>query len=166
MASLFASMIPPQNALSPFVQFVKSIAIAFINSVQAMIFAAGGALFAKGITTFGLSMIADAPLLAAAWVALEAAKGFIGGFADGGLFKTSGNRSSDSGMARLSNNEFIVNSRATANNLPALQAMNSGASFQSENTEGVYISADVLQLLKVVKGANQQNRQRTNWKRF
>jgi len=49
-----------------------------------MIFAAGSAAFAKGITSFGLSLITDLPLMAAAWAGLEAAKGVISGLATGG----------------------------------------------------------------------------------
>lgn len=84
MGSLFASLVPPQGTTSPFVQFMKTIVTGFLTSIQAMILGANAALLAKGITTFGISLLTDAPLLAAAWVALEAAKGFIGGFAQGG----------------------------------------------------------------------------------
>jgi hypothetical protein len=83
MGSLFASLVPPQAALSPLEQFMKQIVITFINAVQGLVLAAAAALPAKGITTFGISMITDAPLLAAAYAALEIAKGFIGGFAKG-----------------------------------------------------------------------------------
>lgn len=67
-------------------QFMKSIVTTIINGVQAMIFAQGGAAFAKGITSFGLSLITDLPLLAAAWAGLEAAKGVISGLEAGGTF--------------------------------------------------------------------------------
>lgn len=83
MGSLFASLVPPQAALSPLEQFMKQIVITFINAVQGLVLAAAAALPAKGITTFGISIITDAPLLAAAYAALEIAKGFIGGFAKG-----------------------------------------------------------------------------------
>ena len=83
MGNLFASLVPPQAALSPLEQFMKQIVITFINAVQGLVLAAAAALPAKGITTFGISMITDAPLLAAAYAALEIAKGFIGRFAKG-----------------------------------------------------------------------------------
>lgn len=83
MGNLFASLVPPQAALSPLEQFMKQIVITFINAVQGLVLAAAAALPAKGITTFGISMITDAPLLAAAYAALEIAKGFVGGFAKG-----------------------------------------------------------------------------------
>jgi len=166
MGNFFGSLVPPQDALSPFNQFVKSIALSFINSVQAMIFAAGGAASAKGITTFGISLITDLPLLAAAWTALEAAKGFIGSFADGSdVLRLAGNRSSDSGIARVSNGEMIMNARAVSQNLPTLQAMQRGGSMQGDDS-GVFISADVAGFLKIHKKATKDLRQLSKWKRF
>ena len=67
-----------------FKNFMKQIVNAFITSVQAMLFAAGSAAAAKGITSFGLSLITDLPQIAAAWVGLELAKGLIQGLATGG----------------------------------------------------------------------------------
>jgi len=165
MATLFGSFVPEQGEQSAFVQFVKSIATAFISSVQAMILASNAALFAKGITTFGISLISDAPLLAAAWVALEAAKGFIGGFADGGIIKASGNRSSDSGIARVSNGEMIMNARAVQSNYPALQAMNRGGSMGGNDT-AIYFSADLAAFTKQTRKSQRDIRQQSKWKRF
>jgi hypothetical protein len=47
-------------------------------------------------------------------------------FKDGGYVSGPGGPRSDSVPARLSNGEFVVNSRATANNRPLLEAINSG----------------------------------------
>ena len=78
------------SANDAFKKFLKSIVNAFISSVQAMLFAAGSAAAAKGITSFGISLITDLPQIALAWVGLEMAKGIIAGLATGGSF--------DSGM--------------------------------------------------------------------
>ena len=63
---------------------MKSVVSAFLTSVQAMLLGAEGAAAAKGITSFGLSLITDLPAIAGAWLALEAAKGIIAGLAHGG----------------------------------------------------------------------------------
>lgn len=68
----------------PFRQFMKSIISSFLTSIQAMLLGAEGAAAAKGITSFGLSLITDLPAIAGAWLALEAAKGIIAGLAQGG----------------------------------------------------------------------------------
>ena len=73
-----------QTAMEGLKNSLKAIVNTFISSVQAMIFAAGGAAAAKGITSFGLSLITDLPALATAWAALEMAKGVVGGLAKGG----------------------------------------------------------------------------------
>jgi len=81
---LFSSMIQGgDDALEALKDTMKGIVNAFITSVQAMIFAAKGAAAAKGITTFGLSLITDLPALAGAWIALEVAKGIISGLHEG-----------------------------------------------------------------------------------
>lgn len=126
--------------------FLKNIVNAFITSVQAMIFAAGGAAAAKGITTFGLSLITDLPELAAAWVALEAAKGVISGFAQGGYVSGAGTSTSDSIPAMLSNGEFVVNAAATRSNLPLLSAINNNANFtpaMATPVNNVYIYSEI-----------------------
>ena len=48
------------------------------------------------------------------------------GFASGGLVRGPGTDRSDSILARLSNNEFVVNARSTAMHLPLLHAINQG----------------------------------------
>ncbi len=68
----------------PFKDFLKSIVSTFLTSIQAMLLGAEGAAAAKGITSFGLSLIADLPAIAGAWLALEAAKGIIAGLQHGG----------------------------------------------------------------------------------
>lgn len=47
-------------------------------------------------------------------------------FAQGGLVRGPGTTTSDSILARLSNREFVVNARATADYLPLLRAINAG----------------------------------------
>jgi len=47
-------------------------------------------------------------------------------FANGGKISGPGNGRSDSILARLSNGEFVVNAKATAQNLPLLQSINKG----------------------------------------
>ncbi|WP_085908277.1 tape measure protein [Kiloniella majae] len=51
----------------------------------------------------------------------------IPGFADGGRIRGPGGPRSDSLLAKVSNNEFIVNAAATSKNLPLLEAINSGS---------------------------------------
>jgi tape measure domain-containing protein len=48
-------------------------------------------------------------------------------FATGGRISGPGSGTSDSILARLSNGEFVVNAKATRNNLPLLESINSGA---------------------------------------
>ena len=52
--------------------------------------------------------------------------GAIFGFADGGRVRGPGTGTSDSIPARLSNGEYVVNARATTQNLALLEAINSG----------------------------------------
>lgn len=115
------------NALDGFKNFLKSIANAFITTVEAMLFAAQGGSFAKAILSLGASLITDMPWTVAGFVALEAARGIIGSFADGGLISGAGTGRSDSNLARVSNGEFIMNAESTRQNLPFLMAMNSGS---------------------------------------
>ena len=89
-----------------FKSFLKSIVNTFITSVQAMIFAAKGAAAAKGITSFGLSLITDLPALAAAWLALEAAKGIIQGLNKGGQVQGFGD--TDTVPAMLTPGEYVI----------------------------------------------------------
>jgi phage-related minor tail protein len=80
--SFFKSL--TEGKAAPFNQFIKSVVSTFLTSIQAMLLGAEGAAAAKGITTFGLSLITDLPAIAGAWLALEAAKGIIAGLAGGG----------------------------------------------------------------------------------
>jgi len=73
-----------EGKAAPFNNFLKSVVSTFLTSIQAMLLGAEGAAAAKGITTFGLSLITDLPAIAGAWLALEAAKGIIAGLAAGG----------------------------------------------------------------------------------
>lgn len=60
-------------------------------------------------------------------LATFATGGFVGlqAFADGGSVRGPGTGTSDSILARLSNGEFVVNAKATANYLPLLEEINS-----------------------------------------
>lgn len=73
-----------EGKAAPFNQFIKSVVSTFLTSIQAMLLGAEGAAAAKGITSFGLSLITDLPAMAGAWLALEAAKGILAGLAGGG----------------------------------------------------------------------------------
>ena len=85
LSNLFAAMAQGgQDAMEGLKVALKSIVSTFITAVQGMIIAAAAAMSAKAITSFGLTMISDAPLLALAWAGLEAAKGVISGLATGG----------------------------------------------------------------------------------
>ena len=85
LSGLFTGLIQGgENAVDALKQTMKTIVNTFITSIQAMILASTGGMFAKAITTFGISLITDAPWLASAWAGLEAAKGVIGGLEKGG----------------------------------------------------------------------------------
>lgn len=60
--------------------------------------------------------------------------GYVGGFAMGGFVSGAGTARSDSIPAMLSNGEFVINSRATANNRQLLEAINSNASVSTAPT--------------------------------
>ncbi|HCN37976.1 MAG TPA: hypothetical protein DIS94_09735, partial [Bacteroidetes bacterium] len=89
-----------------FKEFMKRIVVTFLTSVQAMLVGAKGASAAKGITTFGLSLITDMPMLAAGYLALEAAKGIIMGLNKGGVVPGSGD--TDSVPAMLTPGEVVI----------------------------------------------------------
>jgi len=165
MGTFFASFVPEQNPLTPFQQLMKSIVLAMLNAVEGMIKLSIASMIGKGILTGGISLLTEAPLLVAALAALEVAKGFIGGFANGGLIQTAGNRSSDSGIARVSNGEMIMNARAVQSNYPALQAMNRGGSMGGNDTT-IYFSADLAAFTKQTKKSQRDIRQQSKWKRF
>lgn len=130
------------NSVSAWNNFLKSIVNSFITSIQAMILAASAALLAKGITTFGISLIADSPMLAAAWLALEAAKGVIAGFSTGGLFRGAGGV--DNNLIAVTDNEYIVNPRATAKWKPFLDMINFGDASPTSNNYGRYANGGIV----------------------
>lgn len=121
-----------------FKNFMKSVVTTFISSVQAMIFASSAALLAKGITTFGISMITDAPLLAGAWLALEMAKGAIGALETGGSFGPGtylvGERGPE--LATFGASGYMYNARETQNILSQPKVSTSVSS-------DIYIKTDV-----------------------
>lgn len=90
LGTLFGAMTSGAKSTDAFKAFMKGIVGTFITSIQAMLLASNAAVLAKGITTFGISLLTDAPMLAAGWLALEAAKGFIGALEKGGDFNRSG----------------------------------------------------------------------------
>lgn len=57
---------------------LKQIAQQAIGIVQTLVLAADASLVAKGITTFGASLITDAPMIALAYAGLEALKAYVG----------------------------------------------------------------------------------------
>ena len=124
---LFASLVPPQGADSPLKQFLKSVVNSIINAVEASILAAEGFAAASSVLSFGLSLIKDAPLLAAALVALEAAKGFIGGFAEGG-YTGSGGKYHPAGVVHAG--EYVVPAHMSSI-FPMLEAMRTGSNSKS-----------------------------------
>ncbi len=89
-----------------FKQFLKSIVNTFLTSIQAMILGAKAASGAKAIGSFGLTLITDAPLLAAAWLALEAAKGIVQGLNKGGTVQGFGD--TDTVPAMLTPGEYVI----------------------------------------------------------
>ena len=67
LSGLFTGLIQGgENAMDALKETMKTIVNTFITSIQAMILAATGGMFAKAITTFGISLITDAPWLALA----------------------------------------------------------------------------------------------------
>jgi tape measure domain-containing protein len=74
------------------------------------------------------------------------------GFAEGGHVRGPGTGTSDSIPARLSNGEFVVNAKATAENRALLEAMNSGK--EMHLAAGGYVSAATAMHRPVVKAAN------------
>lgn len=86
VGNLFGAFLKGDNAKDAFKQFLKSIVNTFVTSIQAMLLASTAAANAKAITSFGITLIKDFPLIAAGWAALELAKGVIGALAQGGDF--------------------------------------------------------------------------------
>lgn len=89
-----------------------------------------------------LSLPFPANIAAVAAVAAQAAsivsniKAISLQFAEGGLVQGPGTGTSDSIVARLSNGEYVVNARATSENLGLLQAINSGQRFRDGGLVG------------------------------
>lgn len=102
---LFAAFVPPQGADTPLKNFLKSVVNSIISAVQASILAATGFSAAQSVLTFGISLLKDAPLLAAALVALEAAKGFVNGFKLGG-YTGDGDENEPAGVVHKG--EFVI----------------------------------------------------------
>ncbi len=102
---LFAAFVPPQGADQPIRTFLKSVVTSIITAVQASILAAQGFSAAQSIFTFGLSLLKDAPLIALALGALEAAKGFISGFKSGG-YTGDGGENEPAGVVHKG--EFVI----------------------------------------------------------
>jgi TP901 family phage tail tape measure protein len=77
----------PQKAAESWKALGKSVLNSVIGTVQGLILASDTAAIAKGITTFGWSLIADLPALAAAYVGLEGLKGYVNSLDVGGVLK-------------------------------------------------------------------------------
>lgn len=67
---------------------LKSVGTSFISMVQGMLLASEAASAAKAVTSFGITLITDAPLIAGAYLALEGAKAYINSLDTGGVLKT------------------------------------------------------------------------------
>ena len=87
--------------------------------------AAAGASLATAGTNAG-------PAIGALTAATSAATSLLA-FRDGGLVQGPGTGTSDSLLARLSAGEFVVNARATKQNLPLLSAINNGNTSNNNN---------------------------------
>jgi len=70
------------NALATLLKDIGSQAIA---GIQGLLLAAEAQAAVKGVLTFGAALLEDAPLLAAAYLALEGAKGYINSLDTGGV---------------------------------------------------------------------------------
>jgi hypothetical protein len=95
----------------------------------------------------------------------------IFGFAEGGLIRGDGTRTSDSNLAMVSNGEFIVNAKAASKNKALLAAINSGkapkfagssqAAFMSHNayspTVNVHVEGGAADRQTAMKIANHVN---------
>jgi hypothetical protein len=91
-----------KEGTDPLKSAMKVILNLVIDYVQGLIFAAEAAAAARASATFLTSLIADAPLLAAAYAGLEIARGFINSFAVGSF-----NVPSDQ-LAKVHQGEIIV----------------------------------------------------------
>lgn len=87
---------------------------------------APAAAFAS-LASFGANA-APAGAAVSGTVALTEALALVGGHSAGGFINGPGSGTSDSILGRLSNGEFVVNSKATAENRDWLESINSGAS--------------------------------------
>jgi hypothetical protein len=74
-----------ESAKESFGSLLKDIGNQAISGVQAMLLAAEAQSAVKGVLSFGATLITDAPLIAAAYVALEAAKSYVNSLDSGGV---------------------------------------------------------------------------------
>lgn len=152
--------------LDAFKSFLKSIANTFLTFVQALVLGADAAMLAKGITTFGLSLLKDAPLKAAALIALEGAKGIVDGLYTGGQAKANTpyfvGENPDGSLNRTSE-LFIPNSSGTVLNArdtqSVLRMLTGGMNNQS--VTNVYINAEANDYL-IFKRGHQKNTRMKN----
>lgn len=178
LGSFYASFIPEQDPLTPFQQLMKNILLTMINAVQGMIQLGAAAAFAKGILTGLISLATDTPLLAAAYVALELAKGFISGFREGGH---TGGSDSSKVAGVVHENEWVAPSymaplfpmfesmrlgMRSGNNSSQLPFMSGGYTNSSKGGDTYLISADVAQFIKKTKVANRSITTTDKWLRY
>lgn len=78
-------------------------------------------------------------------------------FKDGGLVRGPGGPRSDSVPVNASNGEFIVNARATAENKPLLEAINSGKTIRAAERQMVMTAADTANRAAAQPGPVQAN---------
>jgi hypothetical protein len=83
VASSMGAMFATGDIESAGKNMLKTVGGILIDLAQAFVLAAAAASLGKAVTTFGASLITDAPWLAAAYAGLEVLKGAVGSFRTG-----------------------------------------------------------------------------------
>jgi len=136
LSAFFGVLAGGDSSNDGFKDFMKSIVNTFITSIEAMILASAAAMSGKAITTFGLSLFTDAPLLAAAFASLELARGIIGGLAGGGQAV----EGRPYIVGEQGREMFVPNTTGQVINTMDLKNMMSGSSSSPTN---IYINSEV-----------------------
>jgi len=158
-------------------QFLKTVGQMVLSYLEFLIVGSDVAMFTKAISTFGLSLLTDAPLKALAFGSLMIAQGMLAAFAQGGYVSGAGSENSDSIPAMLSNGEYVLRASAVQNiGIPQLNAMNNGSqnainsfsnmgsySNKNVNNNNVYIASNIdgVEFLKTNFKQYQQYKRRT-----
>lgn len=104
------------------------------------------------LASFGANA-APASAAVGSTVALTEALSLISGHSSGGFISGPGSGTSDSILGRLSNGEFVVNARATADNRDLLESINSGASAVKANNASPTSSRGSMQVQVIHDGS-------------